>query len=62
MNNTRHLLPRGNFRLRAALCLLLSALSATAIAGPREQALQIHNRIAGVPPSETVLLQMADLR
>jgi hypothetical protein len=28
-------------------------------AGSREQALQIHNRIAGVPPTETVLLQMA---
>jgi len=28
-------------------------------AGSREQALQIHNRVAGVPPSETVLLQMA---
>src|SRR5690606_31782605 len=31
------------------------------MAGPREQALQIHNRIAGVPPSEAVLLQMAAL-
>lgn len=28
-------------------------------AGSREQAVQIHNRIAGVPPSEAVLLQMA---
>lgn len=61
MNNTRHFLPRGVVRLRTVLCLLLGALSAAAIAGPREQALQIHNRIAGVPPSETVLLQMADL-
>lgn len=28
-------------------------------AGTREQALQIHNRIAGVPPSEAVLLDMS---
>lgn len=28
-------------------------------AGSREQAVQIHNRVAGVPPSESVLLQMA---
>lgn len=28
------------------------------LAGTREQALQIHNRVAGVPPSESVLLQM----
>jgi len=28
------------------------------MAGSREQALQIHNRVAGVPPSEAVLLQM----
>ncbi len=34
-------------------------LAATAYAGPREQALQIHNRVAGVPPTEAVLLQMA---
>lgn len=39
-----------------ALCLFASA----AQAGPREQAAQIHNRIAGVPPSEQVLLDMAD--
>ncbi len=34
------------------------ALAANSIAGPREQALQIHNRVAGVPPTEAVLLQM----
>ncbi len=32
---------------------------AQAEAGSREQALQIHKRVAGVPPSEAVLLQMA---
>lgn len=40
-----------------SLCALLSL---AALAGPRDQALQIHNRVAGVPPSETVLLEMAD--
>ncbi len=61
MNNTRPSPQRGAHRLRGAFCLLLATLSVAALAGPREQALQIHNRIAGVPPSETVLLQMADL-
>lgn len=37
---------------------LLLLLTTSALAGPREQALQIHNRVAGVPPSEAVLLQM----
>lgn len=41
----------------AAISLGLIAVQAHA--GSREQALQIHNRVAGVPPSETVLLQMA---
>lgn len=43
-------------------CLLLSAAlsSLSASAGPREQALQIHNRVAGVPPSEGVLKTMAE--
>lgn len=40
--------------------LLALTLAATdADAGSREQALQIHNRVAGVPPTEAVLLQMA---
>lgn len=44
-----------------AVSLLLSAglLSVAAQAGTREQALQIHNRVAGIPPSESVLLQMS---
>lgn len=42
--------------LSASLSLVLFANSS--FAGSREQALQIHNRIAGVPPSETVLLDM----
>ena len=36
-----------------------SLFAVHAHAGSREQALQIHNRVAGVPPSEIVLLQMA---
>lgn len=37
----------------------LAALVATAaLAGPREQALRIHERLAGVPPSAAVLAQM----
>lgn len=52
-------------RLRRALgngllCAAL-ALASSAHAGSREQAFQIHQRVAGVPPSEAVLLQMASL-
>lgn len=39
----------------------LIAIASTAFAGPREQALQIHNRVAGVPPTEAVLVQMTQL-
>ena len=38
----------------------LIVLSSTAQAGPLEQAKRIHDRIAGVPPSPTVLANMAD--
>lgn len=38
---------------------LLSAIPLMADAGPREQAKRIHDRLAGVPPSNTVLEQMA---
>ena len=45
--------------LRAGLAaILVTALSMPAVAGPREQAKRIHERIAGVPPSATVLTQM----
>ena len=37
---------------------IIAISAASAFAGSREQALQIHNRVAGVPPSEAVLLQM----
>lgn len=42
-----------------AIIALTGSLSLTASAGPREQALQIHNRVAGIPPSEAVLTQMS---
>ena len=42
-----------------SMILSVGLLAATAYAGPREQALQIHNRVAGVPPTEDVLLLMA---
>src|SRR5690606_34181744 len=45
-------------RIMASLLMLALAIP-VAHAGSREQALQIHNRIAGVPPTETVLQQMA---
>jgi len=38
-------------------CLLV--ISVAAVAGPREQAKRMHDRIAGVPPTEAVLSQMA---
>ena len=52
---------RTYFRFLCACIACVSAclLTSTAHAGSREQALQIHKRVAGVPPSETVLLQMA---
>ncbi len=49
---------------RALAVILMLGLSAAASAGPdeRDQAYRIHNRLAGVPPSELVLTQMeADL-
>lgn len=47
-------------RIYSHLCALVLALWAhLSQAGPREQALQIHNRIAGIPPSEAVLGDMA---
>lgn len=47
--------------IRVALATLLSAVVVLpANAGYREQAKQLHDRLAGVPPSETVLQQMQD--
>ncbi|MBU2955414.1 hypothetical protein [Marinobacter sp. F3R08] len=43
----------------AVLVALVSVQAGLANAGPREQAKRIHDRIAGVPPSESVLDDMA---
>ena len=42
----------------AALVALASTAAGNVLAGPREQAKRIHDRIAGVPPSAQVLTQM----
>jgi hypothetical protein len=42
----------------AVVLLLAMAFSAQALAGPREQARRIHDRLAGVPPTAAVLDQM----
>lgn len=52
------ILRRLAYHLPAGL-LALALIALNVNAGSREQALQIHNRVAGVPPSEAVLLQMA---
>jgi hypothetical protein len=47
------------FVSRLLTCGLLSiCLLGIAFAGPREQAKQIHDRLAGVPPTETVLASL----
>jgi len=51
---------------RRAAALLLAAIlglqpAMPLIAGPNEQAVRMHNRLAGVPPSDAVLTQMATL-
>lgn len=42
----------------AAVGLISIGLIGTAAAGPREQAKRIHDRLAGVPPTEAILSQM----
>lgn len=49
--------PRWARRFVMACCLSIVAVSA--VAGSREQAKRLHDRIAGVPPSDAVLTQMA---
>jgi hypothetical protein len=46
------------WRLLVTLALIVGGVS-IAVAGPREQAQRIHDRLAGVPASEAVLGQMA---
>jgi len=44
----------------ALIGVLLAGVMATAYAGPREQAKRIHDRLAGVPPTDAVLQTMQD--
>jgi len=50
----------GNLIKLLIYALLCVGLVSTAAAGPREQAKRIHDRLAGVPPTETVLSSMED--
>src|SRR5882762_1608102 len=62
-SNSR-LAPRANRRTAASAacaCVALGALASIAMAGPREQAKRIHDRLTGTPPSEALLTQMATL-
>ena len=49
----------GLFVKRVTALVVLAAFASHASAGPREQAKRMHDRIAGVPPSATVLDAMA---
>ncbi len=51
-----------NTLLRSLIAGVLAlVIAAPAVAGPREQARRIHDRLAGVPPTEAVLGQMETL-
>lgn len=58
-NPLPHFLGSALQRLPYLALLALTLIASDSYAGAREQALQIHNRIAGVPPSPAVLAQMA---
>ncbi|HEY7672692.1 MAG TPA: hypothetical protein VIC71_10775 [Gammaproteobacteria bacterium] len=65
MNSRMHWIPtfttsishRVMWRIFIGAALLLSSVSVV-LAGPREQAQRIHDRLAGVPPTDAVLNQM----
>jgi len=48
----------GDFARRLCAILAGICLAASAHAGPREQAKRMHDRLAGIPPTEAVLQQM----
>lgn len=48
------------WQLFVAIALILSGVS-IALAGPREQAQRIHDRLAGVPPTDAVLTNMTNM-
>lgn len=47
--------------LKPALVLACAGIAATALAGPREQAKRIHDRLVGIPPTAAVLDSMETL-
>ena len=58
---TEHREVRCDYSLHVVLAVLLSAMFVLpANAGYREQAKQMHDRLAGVPPTNIVLQQMED--
>ena len=62
MKNTTWTSTRFTGLLRILLAVvLMAAMSLPVSAGPREQAKQIHDRLAGVPPSDAILTQMETL-
>ena len=60
-NTTRTNAGISEIKQLAMATLLLLAFALPANAGPREQAKNIHDRLAGVPPTEAVLQQMQDV-
>ncbi|WP_323846367.1 hypothetical protein [Microbulbifer magnicolonia] len=58
----KNLLPRLSGTQPKAGCLLLGAYfwAGAAIAAPQDQALQMHSRLTGVIPTESILLDMAE--
>src|SRR5690606_3305387 len=58
MNKNTSRANRAHARRFLSLALLAVLLPGIAAAGPREQAKVIHDRLAGVPPAEDVLLDM----
>ena len=47
-----------NKRVVTLSASLLFVLSFSSLAGPREQAKRLHDRLAGIPPTEAVLTDM----
>ena len=59
MNSRTHLRLRRRSRALVTIIAATVGAATAALAGPREQAQRIHDRLAGVPPSDAVLDQMA---
>src|SRR5258706_14668871 len=59
MNPDRLGIPAMQAAALAAVLLMAMQGWSPALAGPREQARRLHDRLAGVPPTDAVLTQMA---